>query len=81
MQEERNSLKYFKFISWSIFALVLIFILIRYDELANLLAGVAILLIGMTNLGIGFKAFSGGLLEKILAKSTDTKIKSILLVL
>lgn len=32
----------------------------------------------MTNLGIGFKAFSGGLLEKILAKSTDTKIKSIL---
>lgn len=30
-----------------------------------LLAGVAILLIGMTNLGIGFKAFSGGLLEKI----------------
>lgn len=78
MQEERNSLKYFKFISWSIFTLVLIFILIRYDELANLLAGVAILLIGMTNLGIGFKAFSGGLLEKILAKSTDTKIKSIL---
>lgn len=78
MQEEGNSLKYFKFISWSIFTLVLIFILIRYDELANLLAGVAILLIGMTNLGIGFKAFSGGLLEKILAKSTDTKIKSIL---
>ncbi|GAA7171061.1 Sodium-dependent phosphate transporter [Campylobacter jejuni subsp. doylei] len=54
------------------------FILIRYDELANLLAGMAMLLIGMTNLGIGFKAFSGGLLEKILAKSTDTKIKSIL---
>lgn len=49
-----------------------------YDELANLLAGVAILLIGMTNLGIGFKAFSGGLLEKILAKLTDIKIKSIL---
>lgn len=58
MQEERNSLKYFKFISWSIFTLALIFILIRYDELANLLAGVAILLIGMTNLGnlgIGLK--------------------------
>lgn len=32
----------------------------------------------MTNLGIGFKVFSGDLLEKILAKSTDTKIKSIL---
>lgn len=32
----------------------------------------------MTNLGIGFKVFSGGLLEKILAKSTDIKIKSIL---
>ncbi len=32
----------------------------------------------MTNLGIGFKVFSGDLLEKILAKSTDIKIKSIL---
>ncbi|EAL3694778.1 Na/Pi cotransporter family protein [Campylobacter jejuni] len=32
----------------------------------------------MTNLGIGFKVFSGDLLEKILVKSTDTKIKSIL---
>ncbi|HEG3609361.1 TPA: Na/Pi cotransporter family protein, partial [Campylobacter jejuni] len=30
----------------------------------------AILLIGMTNLGIGFKVFSGDLLEKILVKST-----------
>lgn len=77
MQEERNSLKYFKFILWGIFSLVLIFVLISYSELANLLAGVAILLIGMTKLSVGFKAFSGGLLEKILTKSTDTKIKSI----
>ncbi|MDA3966900.1 Na/Pi cotransporter family protein [Helicobacter sp. WB40] len=42
-----------------------------------ILAGVAILLVGMSNLGNGFKSFSGGLLEKILKKSTDTRVKSI----
>lgn len=31
------------------------FILIRYDELANLLVGMAMLLIGMTNLGMVLK--------------------------
>ncbi|WP_194145558.1 Na/Pi cotransporter family protein [Helicobacter apodemus] len=51
--------------------------LVVFPELAKILAGVAILLIGMMNLSAGFKVFSGGLLEKILTKSTDTRFKSI----
>lgn len=78
VQERKNFLKYLKMTFWGIFTLVLIFALIRFSELANLLAGVAILLIGMTNLSLGFKSFSGGLLEKILTHSTNTKLKSIL---
>lgn len=45
--------------------------------LAQILAGVAILLFGMLQLGAGFKSFSGGALERILKKSTDTRLKSI----
>ena len=40
-------------------------------------AGVAIFLFGMISLEEGFKSFSGGLLEKILQKSTDKLYKSI----
>ena len=40
-------------------------------------AGVAIFLFGMLSLEEGFKAFSGGTLEKILQKSTDKLYKSI----
>ncbi|MDO4673819.1 Na/Pi symporter [Campylobacter sp.] len=63
-----------------IFALVLLFIytLITYDKVANILAGIAILLIGMNNLSSGFKNFSGGLLESILKQFTNTSAKSIL---
>lgn len=56
---------------------VLMYCLVVFPELAKILAGVAILLIGMMNLSAGFKVFSGGLLEKILTKSTDTRFKSI----
>lgn len=55
----------------------LVYFLIVFPELGMILAGVAILLVGMSNLGNGFKSFSGGLLEKILKKSTDTRAKSI----
>ncbi|EGK8164888.1 Na/Pi cotransporter family protein [Campylobacter coli] len=78
MQEQKSFLKYLKISFWCIFTLILIFALIRFSEFANLLAGIAILLIGMTNLSLGFKSFSGGLLEKILTRSTNTKLKSIL---
>ena len=40
-------------------------------------AGVAIFLFGMLSLEEGFKAFSGGTLEKILQKSTDKLYKSL----
>jgi len=41
-------------------------------------AGVAIFLFGMIALELGFKSFSGGMLEKILKYSTDKLYKSIL---
>lgn len=46
----------------------------NFKEIA---AGVAIFLFGMLSLEEGFKAFSGGTLEKILQKSTDKLYKSI----
>ena len=55
----------------------MLYFLVVFPEIAQILAGVAILLIGMMNLSTGFKSFSGGLLEKILTKSTDTRLKSI----
>ncbi|ARE81138.1 Na/Pi cotransporter family protein [Campylobacter helveticus] len=79
MQEEnKRDLRYLKQIIAIIFISILTYILIVYDEVANILAGVAILLIGMMNLSGGFKTFSGGLLEKILAKSTNTTPKSVI---
>lgn len=57
---------------------VLLYLLVVFPEVAKILAGVAILLIGMMNLSSGFKAFSGGILESILTKSTDTRLKSII---
>lgn len=46
----------------------------NFEEIA---AGVAIFLFGMIALEEGFRAFSGGILEKILKKSTDKLYKSI----
>lgn len=48
------------------------------EQLGKLCAGVAILLFGMIFLSDGFKAFSGGFLEKTLADSTKTPFRSIL---
>ena len=65
MQEEnKRDFKYIKQIAIIIFIAILAYMLVIYDELASILAGVAILLIGMMNLSGGFKTFSGGLLEK-----------------
>ena len=57
---------------------LLLYFLVVFPEVAKILAGVAILLIGMMNLSNGFKVFSGGILENILTKSTDTRLKSII---
>lgn len=47
------------------------------EQLGKLCAGVAILLFGMLFLSDGFKAFSGGFLEKALTKSTKTSVRSV----
>ena len=46
-------------------------------DFTTISAGVSIFLFGMYFLEQGFNAFTGGLLEKLLAKSTDTLMKSI----
>lgn len=72
------SLEYWKLWTLAIISMFLTYALLVYNEFASILTGVAILLIGMMNLSEGLKSFNGGLLEKILAKSTDTKLKSII---
>lgn len=67
----------FKRYSLVVVIILMLYFLVVFPEIAQILAGVAILLIGMMNLSTGFKSFSGGLLEKILTKSTDTRLKSI----
>ena len=59
-----------------------IFIVLSYGfwispEFKTISAGVAIFLFGMVSLEEGFRAFSGGILEKVLKKSTDRLYKSI----
>ncbi len=46
-------------------------------ELKAICAGVAIFLFGMLSLEEGFKAFTGGILEKLLARTTDRLWKSL----
>ena len=64
------------------FLLPLILLILGYGfwvspDFKEISAGVAIFLFGMLSLEEGFKAFSGGGLEKILQKSTDKLYKSI----
>jgi phosphate:Na+ symporter len=59
-----------------------IFILLAYGfwispDFKEIAAGISIFLFGMLSLEEGFKAFSGGTLEKILQKSTDKLYKSV----
>ena len=63
--------------------IVFIFMLLNYrifiiPDFMMIAAGVAIFLSGMMWLGDGFKAFSGGVLEMVLEKSTDKTWKSLL---
>ncbi len=46
------------------------------DAFRGIAAGVSIFLFGMLSLEQGFKAFTGGVLERILQKTTDTSWKS-----
>ena len=56
---------------------VLMYLLSLNAEFKEIAAGIAIFLFGMLSLEQGFKAFTGGLLEKILAKTTNTTLKSL----
>lgn len=61
--------------------LLTIFVILSYGfwvspNLKQIAAGVAIFLVGMLGLEAGFKAFTGGLLEKILQKTTTGLWKS-----
>lgn len=61
-----------------IIILLVMYALATHKQLGELCAGVAILLFGMLFLGEGFRAFSGGFLERVLAKSTQNSFKSVL---
>ena len=60
-----------KFI-YPLFLLGVAYILISSEDAKTIIAGIAIFLIGMVFMEDGFKLFSGGLLEKVLEKSTKT---------
>jgi len=54
-----------------------LFLLGLYPDISMILGGIALFLIGMEYMESGFKAFSGGLLEKVLEKSTNNTPKAI----
>ncbi len=58
--------------------LVLAYFVLSYESAKEIIAGIAIFLVGMFFLEDGFKLFSGGFLEKILEKFTNSMPKAIL---
>ncbi|MDY3204058.1 MAG: Na/Pi symporter [Arcobacter sp.] len=65
-----------KYLSYILLAL-LCYLLYENADSKFIVAGVGIFIIGMHFMEDGFKLFSGGTLEKIITKSTDTTFKSI----
>ncbi len=63
---------------FAVIVILVIYALAVNEQVGKLCAGVAILLFGMLFLGEGFRAFSGGFLERVLAKYTKNSIKSIM---
>lgn len=64
-------------IFYPLFLLALGYLLLINNDAKTIIAGIAIFLIGMVFMEDGFKLFSGGVLEKVLEKSTDTLPKAI----
>lgn len=62
---------------YPLFLLALGYLLIASTDAKIIISGIAIFLIGMFFMEDGFKLFSGGLLEKVLEKSTNTVPKAI----
>ena len=63
---------------FAVIVILVIYALAVNEQVGKLCAGVAILLFGMLFLGEGFRAFSGGFLERVLAKYTNNAVKSII---
>ena len=59
------------------FLLLLAYLLFSSNDAKVIFAGIAIFLIGMVFMEDGFKLFSGGILEKVLEKSTNNVPKAI----
>lgn len=62
---------------YPIFLLSLAYLLISSDDAKMIIAGVTIFLIGMVFMEDGFKLFSGGLIERVLKKTTSSLPKAI----
>lgn len=67
-----------KYLSYILLALLCYLLYINEDS-KYIVAGVGIFIIGMNFMEDGFKLFSGGILEKLIAKSTNTTSKSVFL--
>jgi len=67
----------FKKSFYPIFLLLIAYLLFSSADAKTIVAGIAIFLIGMVFMEDGFKLFSGGVLEKVLEKSTKTVPKAI----
>ena len=67
-----------KYLSFILLAL-LVYLLYINEDSKYIVAGVGIFIIGMHFMEDGFKLFSGGILEKLIAKSTSTTSKSVFL--
>ena len=65
--------KYF----FPLFLLALAYVLFSSDDAKLIIAGIAVFLIGMVFMEDGFKLFSGGLMERVLKKTTSSVPKAI----
>jgi len=70
---------YSKLLTPVIIALLLgaLVLLGTYPDVSTILGGIALFLIGMEYMENGFKAFSGGMLEKVLERFTNNTLKAI----
>ncbi len=62
---------------YPLFILAVAYLLFFSNDAKTIIAGIAIFLIGMVFMEDGFKLFSGGILEKVLEKSTNSVPKAI----
>jgi len=66
-----------KKMTYPLFLLAVAYLLFASNEAKTIIAGVSIFLVGMVFMEDGFKLFSGGMLEKVLEKSTSNVPKAI----